>query len=155
MQNPPPEQQGYGNQYGMPPNAPAATADVKGKTGIGLDANLAAALGYPIGLLAIIMFIMEKENKFARFHALQSLLYHVAAIVFFIALMFIGLILALILSSISGSLATLVGIIIWLLYMVVFFAYFGGLLYAAYKAYQGHWFKLPLVGNFAEKTVNK
>ncbi len=45
-----------------------------GKSAIGLDGNLAAALGYPIGILAIICLIMDKENKFVKFHALQAIL---------------------------------------------------------------------------------
>jgi uncharacterized membrane protein len=48
-----------------------------GKSALGLDGNVAAALGYPIGIIAIISLIMEKENRFVRFHALQSILLHV------------------------------------------------------------------------------
>src|SRR3982751_3131991 len=83
MQNPPPDQQGYGynNQYGTPPpNAPLSTppgGGPKDKSAIGMDANLTAALGYPVGLIAIIEIIIEKQNRFARFHALQSILFHV------------------------------------------------------------------------------
>ena len=90
MQNPPPNQQGYGNQYGTPPtNAPLSTppggGGPKDKSAIGMDGNLTAALGYPIGLIAIIEIIIEKQNRFARFHAFQSLLFHVAWVVVFIA----------------------------------------------------------------------
>ena len=49
-----------------------------GKSALGLDGNLAAALGYPIGIIAIICLVMEKENRFVKFHALQSILLHVA-----------------------------------------------------------------------------
>jgi hypothetical protein len=59
MQNPPPTQQGYGygQPYGTPPNAPLQQPPGGGpndKTAIGLDAKIASALGYPIGLIAII-----------------------------------------------------------------------------------------------------
>ena len=84
MQNPPPGQ-GYGNQYGA---APAAGAS--GKSALGLDGNIAAALGYPIGVIAIVNLVMEKENKFVRFHAIQSLVLIVAYIVTFIVLMVVG-----------------------------------------------------------------
>lgn len=160
MQNPPPDQQGYGygNQYGAPPPPPLSNqpgGDEKAKTQLGLDANLGAALGYPIGILAIILFIMEKDNRFARFHALQSLLYHVAMVVVFIAFIVVGMILSVIVSMASSSLGFIVGIIAWLLYMVLLLAYLGGLIFAAIKAYQGQWFKLPLVGNMTEKIINK
>ena len=65
-----------------------------GKSALGLDGNIAAALGYPIGIIAIICLIIEKENRFVKFHALQSILLHVAAIVLMIALWIIGVILA-------------------------------------------------------------
>src|ERR1044072_1070565 len=57
-----------------------------GKSALGLDGNVAAALGYPIGIIAIISLIMEKENRFVKFHALQSILLHVGAVGLMIAL---------------------------------------------------------------------
>jgi uncharacterized membrane protein len=151
MQNPPPTQQGYGygQPYGTPPNAPLTPppgGGPKDKSAIGLDANLAAALGYPIGLIALIEIVIEKENRFARFHALQSLLFHAACIVIFIVL---GIVLG-ILSAISSYLG-LLGLIFPLLWL----AYFGGLLFCAYKAYQGEMYKLPVVGDMAANFANK
>ena len=64
-----------------------------GKSALGLDGNLAAALGYPIGIIAIICLIMEKENRFVKFHALQSILLHVAFIVVAIVVWILGFIL--------------------------------------------------------------
>src|SRR5687767_15678485 len=64
-----------------------------GKSALGLDGNVAAALGYPIGIIAIISVIMEKENNFVKFHAIQSLCFHVAMIILMIALWIIGAIL--------------------------------------------------------------
>jgi len=48
---------------------------------LGLDGNLAAAIGYPFSILAIVCLVMEKENRFVKFHALQSILLHVAMII--------------------------------------------------------------------------
>ena len=56
-----------------------------GKSALGLDGNVAAALGYPIGIIAIISLCIEKENRFVKFHALQSILLHVAAVICMIA----------------------------------------------------------------------
>ena len=145
MQNPPPGQ-GYGNQYGAAPAAPGAS----GKSAIGLDGNLAAALGYPIGVLAIINLVMEKENKFVRFHAIQSLVLIVAYIVTFIVLMVLGMFLTIGLSLIDSSLA-IIGLLVYALMGLVVLAFFAGLIIAAVKAYQGQIFKLPIVGNIAEK----
>jgi len=123
-----------------------------GKSALGLDGNLAAALGYPIGIIAIISLIMEKENRFVKFHALQSVLYHVAAIVVFVVLVIVLTILTILLAA--ARLGALSGLL-WLLYMIVFLAYFAGLIFAAVKSYGGAQFKLPIIGNMAEKFANK
>ena len=126
-----------------------------GKSAIGLEANLAAAIGYPIGILGLINFFMDKENKFVRFHGIQSALYSVALGVILGVICIVLVIVGAIASQISGALALLV----WILWFLVFIAgmllWFGVLLYSAYRAYQGQTFKLPLVGNFAEKLVEK
>jgi uncharacterized membrane protein len=127
-----------------------------GKSALGLDGNVAAALGYPIGIVAIISLIMEKENRFVRFHALQSILLHVGFFVVAIAVWIIGVILAIAgmaaaAATDSGALGGLVGMLFGLLWLVLILAYLGGLIYAAVKAYGGNEFKLPVIGNMAEK----
>lgn len=102
------------------------------KTSTGLDANVAAALAYLVGFVSGIVFLLiEKENKFVRFHAMQS------------TITFIGIVLVDILVQIVPILGALLVLfvvipasaILWLLLM--------------YKAYQGEEFKLPLVGQMA------
>jgi uncharacterized membrane protein len=127
-----------------------------GKSALGMDGNLAAALGYPIGILAIICLIMEKENRFVKFHALQSILLHVAMIVIMIAVWIIGVIIAIAgvaaaAATNSGALGGLAGMLFGLIWLVVIAAYLGGLIFAAIKSYQGVQFKLPIIGNMAEK----
>jgi len=122
-----------------------------GKSALGLDGNVAAALGYPIGIIAIICLIMEKENRFVKFHALQSILYHVTAIIVFIGLVILLTILTIMLAF--ARLGELSGLL-WLLYMIVFVAYVAGLIFAAVKSYGGVYFKLPVVGNMAEKWTS-
>lgn len=127
-----------------------------GKSALGLDGNVAAALGYPIGIVAIISLIMEKENRFVKFHALQSILLHVGFFVVAIAVWIIGVILAIAgmaaaAATDSGALGGIVGMLFGLLWLVLILAYLGGLIYAAVKAYGGNEFKLPVIGNMAEK----
>jgi len=131
-----------------------------GKSSIGLDGNLAAALGYPIGIIAIICLIMEKENRFVKFHALQSVLLHVGFIVVAIAVWIIGIVLlvagaAASAASGSGAAGGIIGMLFGLIWLVVIVAYIGGLIFAAVKAYGGNYFKLPVIGNMAEKFANK
>lgn len=132
-----------------------------GKSALGLDGNLAAALGYPIGILAIISLVMEKENRFVKFHAWQSILLYVAFIAVWIALVVLSIILGVIgiAASAAGSAGSALGSIIGLLWTLVWLAIFlGGLIaiiVGAVKAYGGNLFKLPIIGNMAEKFANK
>jgi uncharacterized membrane protein len=131
-----------------------------GKSALGLDGNVAAALGYPIGIIAIISLIMEKENRFVKFHALQSILLHVAFVVLAIALWVIGFILliagaaASAASNAGGAVGGLMGMLMGLIWLVIVVAYIAGLIFAAVKAYGGNMFKLPIVGNMAEKWTS-
>ena len=131
-----------------------------GKSALGLDGNLAAALGYPIGIIAIICLIMEKENRFVKFHALQSILLHVAFILVAIVVWILGFILliagaAASAATNSGAAGGLVGMLFGLIWLVVVLAYLGGLIFAAVKSYQGAEFKLPIIGNLAANFANK
>jgi len=131
-----------------------------GKSALGLDGNIAAALGYPIGIIAIICLIMEKENRFVKFHALQSILLHVAFIVVAIVVWILGFILliagaAASAATNSGAAGGLVGMLFGLIWLVVVLAYLGGLIFAAVKSYQGAEFKLPIIGNLAANFANK
>ena len=127
-----------------------------GKSALGLDGNVAAALGYPIGIIAIICLIMEKENRFVKFHALQSILLHVGAIVLMIAMWIISAVLlvggiAASAATNSGAFGGLASMLLGLIWFVFVILYLVGLILSAVKAYQGNWFKLPLIGNMAEK----
>jgi uncharacterized membrane protein len=127
-----------------------------GKSALGLDGNVAAALGYPIGIIALISLIMEKENRFVKFHALQSLLLFAAAIVVMIALWVIGAILfvggmAASAATNSSALGGLVGMLLGLVWLVFVIALIAAIVMGAVKAYGGNEFKLPVIGNMAEK----
>src|SRR5262245_32823176 len=125
------------------------------KSAIGLDGNVAAALGYPIGILGLVSFFIEKQNRFVKFHGIQSVLYSLGLWVGFIVLLIVLFILSAILSFVSGALATLVSALTGLLGFGVFLVWFASLLFFAYKAYQGQMFKLPVVGKIAENLANK
>ena len=123
------------------------------KSAIGLDGNLAAALGYPIGIIGLVNFIIEKQNRFVKFHGIQSILYSLGFSVLFTVVFIALFVLSLVLSAVSGTLGTLVGGLTGLLFLLAFFVWFLGLLFFGYKAYQGQVFKLPIIGNLAEKLA--
>jgi uncharacterized membrane protein len=153
MQNPPPGQQSAGTPSGSPPSSSSPLG--------GMDPKIAAAISY-VWVVGVIFFILEKENKFIRFHALQSILFGVANSV----IMFLLAIIAIVLSIAFGiggamvggpteSLISLVVGLIWLLFWLIGLLMFAGLIFAAVKAYQGQKFKLPIIGNIAENMINK
>jgi uncharacterized membrane protein len=131
-----------------------------GKSGLGLDGNVAAALGYPIGIFAIIALIIEKENRFVKFHALQSLLLHVAftavGIVLVVVIAIVLVVIGMAAAAAGGGAAggTFSGIFVmisFLIGMAVMLAYVIALIISAVNAYSGQKFMLPVVGGLAEK----
>ena len=129
-----------------------------GKSALGLDGNVAAAIGYPIGIIAIISLVMEKENRFVKFHALQSILLHVAAVIVMIAFWVISAVvmvggIAASAATNSGSLGGLASMLLGLIWLVFVVVYLLGLILSAVKAYQGAMFKLPIIGGMADKWV--
>jgi len=123
------------------------------KSALGLDGNVTALIGYIIGIVALVLIFIEKDNKFVRFHAIQSVLWTVVYIISVIALAIIGAIITMVLAQISGGLATIVSLLLMLLYIGLFFGFIGGLIFAAIKAFGNNEFKLPVVGNMAQKWV--
>ena len=126
-----------------------------GKSAIGLDANLTAALGYPVGILGLISFFIEKESKFVKFHGIQSVLFSAACWVGLVVVCIALAIVSFLISLISTELGWLIGTLFGLAGLVFFLVWYGLLFYSGYRAYQGLTFKLPLVGNFAEKLADK
>jgi uncharacterized membrane protein len=149
MQNPPPGQQA--------PGTPSSSSSPLG----GMDPKIAAAISY-IWVVGVIFFILEKENKFIRFHALQSIIFGIANSIIMILLMIVAFVLTLMFgiggAMVGGPMENMVGLLvglIWLLFWLIGLLMFAGLIFAAVKAYQGEKFKLPIIGNIAENMVNK
>ena len=105
------------------------------KTSTGLEANIAGLLCYVLGWISGLVFILiEKENKFVRFHAMQS-------IIVFGILNITGIILGWIpfVGLFLWPLISVLGLILWIVLMV--------------KAYQGIMYKLPWAGDLAERRI--
>jgi uncharacterized membrane protein len=105
------------------------------KTSSGMNQNVAGLLCYVAGwITGLIFFLIEKENRFVRFHAMQSIITFGGLTVLFIGLGMIPFV-NLVLLPILG----LVQLVLWIVLMV--------------KAYQGQLFKLPVIGDMAEKNI--
>ena len=109
-----------------------------------MNPNIAAALSYAFWFITgIIFFILEKENKFVRFHAMQSIMtFGLLAIVgiglgVFIPMLYIIPFVGLLFTGVV-AIANLAVLALWIVLMI--------------KAYNGEKFKLPIVGDLAEKN---
>ena len=106
------------------------------KTSIGMDANMAAALSYLVGFVTGVIFLLvEKENKFVRFHAMQSTILFAGIVAIDILLQLVPILGALVVIFVVIPASA----ILWLLLM--------------FKAYQGEEFRLPLVGDMAAERI--
>ncbi len=127
--------------------------NMNGKTALGLDTNVGAMLTYlpvcGISLIySIIVLVTDKTNKSVRFHAFQSLLLTAAAFIGYIAVLFVGggLTLA------TGS--SILGGLTFLLYLGVVLGFIGLMIFGCIKAYGNGSFKLPIIGDLADKWSN-
>ena len=116
------------------------------RSSTGLDANIAAALSYFFGLLSgAVFFAIETDSRFVKFHAMQSMLASVAAIVIWIVYM--------VLASILAYIPVLGWLVMLLLWAGLALGMLGVWLFGMFKAFQGERFKLPYIGEVAEKQV--
>lgn len=102
-----------------------------GKTSLGLEENVEAALSYVLGwITGIIFYLLETRSTYVRYHAFQSLVTFLAIQIAMHILWFIP-----VLGWMLAQLLGVLGIILWIICIL--------------KAYQGTWFKIPVAGDLA------
>ena len=110
------------------------------KTSMNLEENIASMLCYIAAWLTGLIFIlMEKENKTVKFHAWQSFLTFMGVFIVYFILYALSWFIPLL-----WILSALFGLLVFVLWLVL-----------VIKAYQGEKFKLPIVGDIAEKQAQK
>ncbi len=116
------------------------------QTNLGMAPNMAGLLCYVpccIGFIfSVVVAIVEKQSRFVRFHAFQSLLLHGAAIVCAIALQVVNVVLAVIHLGILGLLISLLGLVVGLGLLAVS-------VFLMIKANAGEEVELPVIGPMA------
>ncbi len=146
---PPPPQSQFQPQYQSQPQPQAPLQPQMGATSAGLSSNVAGALAYLVGLITGIIFLVldpYKGDRFVRFHAFQSIFLNVALIIFgFIWSAIVGM---LIFSLGLLSLVSLIGSLVYLAFFILW-------LFLMFKAYNKEMFKLPIIGDIAEKQAAK
>ena len=115
------------------------------RTSTGFSANVAAAASYFLGFITGIVFLLtERENRFVRFHAMQSILFSVACIVISI----VWTIAVGILVSFTGFWILTIDVPLRLLFGLGIFLLW---LYLMFQAYSQREFRLPWIGEIAAK----
>ena len=118
-----------GGPGSAPAGGPAAPA--------GLSRNVAGALCYVLGLITGIIFLVWEpynQDRFVKFHAFQSILFNVAVIVVSTVVSLVPFF-----GWVMAPLVGLASLVVWLLLIL--------------KAYQGVSYKLPVLGDIAEKQA--
>ena len=118
--------------------APAAAAPAQGMTD-----NVAGMLAYITIIPAIIFLVVApyNRNRFIRFHSWQNIFFSIAWCVLWMALsIFVHIPIFGWLSILISPLILLGGFIVWVVLLI--------------KANQGQMFKLPMIGEMAEKQAN-
>jgi uncharacterized membrane protein len=110
---------------------------VNGKSSLNMSENVAALIAYLFGWLSgLIILLLEKESRFVRFHALQSLIFFGA------------------MSLILGMLGRIpvIGLVVVLVGGI---ATFGFWIIGMVKAYQGELYRFPIVGDIAAGQIKE
>lgn len=109
----------------------------------GMTDNVAGMLAYVTLIPAIIFLVMApyNKNRFIRFHSFQCIFFAIAWTVLWVALNIVAQIPVFgWLTIIIWPLVGLAGLVIWIVLVL--------------KAYQGQRWKLPVLGDIAEKQAN-
>lgn len=132
-----------GTQPAAPLPGAGASAAAAPAAASGLTDNVAGMLAYVTIIPAIVFLVMEpyNRNRFIRFHSFQNIFFVVAWIVLSIGLSIIGMIPVLgWITLLLWPLIGIAGLIVWILLLL--------------KAYQGQMYKLPVIGDMAEKQAS-
>ena len=132
-----------------------------GKTQVlGLDYNIAGLLCYLpvccINVIGSILFLVTepKENKFVRFHAIQSLLLMVVTIVVFGIFWGISFFLAVGSAATGSAAGSMAGSGIAIIFSLIGWAVLGIYVIVSIigcvKAYQNQMWQMPMIGGFAD-----
>lgn len=101
-----------------------------------LDPKVAGLLCYALTFITgIIFLVVEKQSRFVKFHAMQSIIVFgllTVANIFFSWIPFIG--------PLGSFIVGVLSFVLWIVLMLM--------------ALQGKWFKVPFLGDFAEQQAN-
>ncbi|MCS7244239.1 MAG: DUF4870 domain-containing protein [Candidatus Calescibacterium sp.] len=119
-------------------------------TNLGIKDNILAALGYIIPIIAIVIYVAEKENDFVKFHSLQSIFFSLILVVIFTIASVFSCFLQFI-----PRVGTMLSCICWTGLVPFMLGAFAIAIFLAIKAYNREHYKLPYIGDQVEKIIFK
>src|SRR6186997_1260595 len=109
----------------------------------GLLCNVPCCIGFIVSIVAVVI---EKENKFVRFHAFQSLLLHGVAFVLGFGINVLSIVVSMAGMGMLGGLIGLIGMPVGLACLVA-------QIFLMVKANNNEEFMLPVIGDMAKQWV--
>ena len=131
----------------IPPPPPSPDPTIK-PTSTGLPSNVAAALASIPLIGGIVFYVLEKQDSFVRFYAMQSIIFGGAWILF--ALIY-GIAHA-ILTPIP-AIGLVFSIILWIIWALISIAFLVIFIITVVKAFTGVRWEIPYIGPMARKQT--
>jgi uncharacterized membrane protein len=117
------------------PKEELSMSDTGGRSSLNLPENVVAMLAYLFGWVSgLIIFLIERQSSFVRFHALQSLIFFgvlTLVISIFARIPFVGWLIA----AVGG----ITSFVFWIMGMV--------------RAYAGELYRFPIAGDIAASQI--
>jgi uncharacterized membrane protein len=110
------------------------------------DSKILAAISYLFGtIVSLIIYLLAKEDKWLRFHALQALVFDIA---------FVAVYMVIVVLAFATTFATMgVGLICVLPLFLVIPAYMLAKLWWAYRSFKGEHFETPYISDIVKKNL--
>ena len=109
--------------------------EAAGETSLGINENMAGLLAYlALWATGIFFLLIEKENSFVRFHAMQSIVVFVPLTIVWIVADYVPIV-----GGFLEFVCSLITFVLWLFLM--------------FQAFQGRRYKLPYAGDYAETQL--
>lgn len=143
------QQQQQQQQYGsyQPPQSATRGGGAHDSTSTGLNARNEAVFSYLLGWFSgLIFFLIERRNRFVRFHAAQSFITFGVIFIVYVVLRLLGGI-----PLIGFLLSPILGVVTFIVLTLAFLTW----LFLMFQAYRGNYFRLPIVSSYADSLVDR
>jgi len=141
------QRQEYEGGTYQPPSSAAPGMGSHGPTSMGLSARTEALLSYALWWVGgLVFFVIERKNRFVRFHAAQSIIFFggvsvLLGVLHLISIIpLIGFLLALPIAF-ASNVVTIVAVIVWI--------------FMLFQMYRGKNFRIPIVSGYADSLVDR